>query len=343
MSSPKATQDFVPIKEVRDGVLILKDNSLRSILIASSLNFSLKSEEERNAILYQFQDFLNSLDFPVQIYIQSRRLDIRPYLALLVEIKKAEEIVIQKNEEVNQKNLILEQKVQEINKNNEPIPNQFAGVEGVKHDDVNVVVDVNIESNKIEIKQEETTSSVVPDVKIQIDEKSTVPVNIAEKPKEEIEKSNDLTKVVSNEESDFSPSVEFKKLDEKVLDLASRKQYLDIDLEDFIGVLLHEKLTNLFNDLDSKHLDAFSLEPVYNTLFGYISNPHEEKIDLINKQLEALGKLMGEGFANDDIGESEYHLALNVTDPCHDNAILVKMPPVPKIDSIDKEIISINS
>jgi hypothetical protein len=260
-----------------------------------------------------------------------------------VEIKKAEEIVIQKNEEVNQKNLILEQKVQEINKNNEPIPNQFAGVEGVKHDDVNVVVDVNIESNKIEIKQEETTSSVVPDVKIQIDEKSTVPVNIAEKPKEEIEKSNDLTKVVSNEESDFSPSVEFKKLDEKVLDLASRKQYLDIDLEDFIGVLLHEKLTNLFNDLDSKHLDAFSLEPVYNTLFGYISNPHEEKIDLINKQLEALGKLMGEGFANDDIGESEYHLALNVTDPCHDNAILVKMPPVPKIDSIDKEIISINS
>jgi type IV secretory pathway VirB4 component len=88
MSSPKATQDFVPIKEVRDGVLILKDNSLRSILIASSLNFSLKSEEERNAILYQFQDFLNSLDFPVQIYIQSRRLDIRPYLALLEERRK---------------------------------------------------------------------------------------------------------------------------------------------------------------------------------------------------------------------------------------------------------------
>lgn len=84
-TSAKATQDFVPIKEVRDGIIILKDNSMRSILLASSLNFSLKSEDERTAILYQFQDFLNFLDFPVQIYIQSRRLDIRPYIALLEE------------------------------------------------------------------------------------------------------------------------------------------------------------------------------------------------------------------------------------------------------------------
>lgn len=79
----KATQDFVPIKEVRDGVVLLKDNSMRAVLLASSLNFSLKSEDERKGILYQFQDFLNSLDFPVQIFIQSRKLDIRPYIALL--------------------------------------------------------------------------------------------------------------------------------------------------------------------------------------------------------------------------------------------------------------------
>src|SRR2546426_789121 len=84
-SNSKATQDFVPIKEVRDGVIILKDGSLRSILLASSLNFSLKSDDERNEILFQFQDFLNSLDFPVEICIQSRRLDIRPYIALLDE------------------------------------------------------------------------------------------------------------------------------------------------------------------------------------------------------------------------------------------------------------------
>jgi type IV secretory pathway VirB4 component len=85
MVNSKATQDFVPIKEVRDGILILKDGSIRSILLVSSLNFSLKSDEEREAIIYQFQDFLNSLDFPVQISIQSRRLDIRPYIALLEE------------------------------------------------------------------------------------------------------------------------------------------------------------------------------------------------------------------------------------------------------------------
>jgi len=81
--SAKATQDFVPIKEIRDGVVILKDGSIRSILLASSLNFALKSADEQQAILMQFQDFLNALDFSVQIFIQSRRLDIRPYIAFL--------------------------------------------------------------------------------------------------------------------------------------------------------------------------------------------------------------------------------------------------------------------
>ena len=78
-----AAQEFVPIKEVRDGVLVLKNGSMRAILLTSSLNFSLKSDDERNAIIMQFQDFLNSLDFAVEISIQSRRLDIRPYIALL--------------------------------------------------------------------------------------------------------------------------------------------------------------------------------------------------------------------------------------------------------------------
>jgi hypothetical protein len=84
----KPTQDFVPIKEVRDGFAILKDGSMRAIVMTSSLNFALKSADEQNAILYQFQDFLNSLDFSVQIFIQSRKLDIRPYIALLEERKK---------------------------------------------------------------------------------------------------------------------------------------------------------------------------------------------------------------------------------------------------------------
>ena len=86
----KATQDFIPVEEIRDGVAILKDGSLRSIIMASSVNFALKSDDERTSILFQFQNFLDSLDFSVQIVIQSRRLDIRPYLALHEERQKVQ-------------------------------------------------------------------------------------------------------------------------------------------------------------------------------------------------------------------------------------------------------------
>jgi hypothetical protein len=89
-SNAKATQDFIPVKEVRDGIMVLKDGSLRAIVMVSSLNFALKSPDEQDAIIYQFQNFLNSLDFSVQICIQSRELDIRPYIALLEERLKNE-------------------------------------------------------------------------------------------------------------------------------------------------------------------------------------------------------------------------------------------------------------
>lgn len=83
MVKAKSSQDFVPIKEVRNGVIILKDGGLRAVLMASSLNLSLKSSEEQSAIINEFQNFLNSLDFSIQISVQSRRLDIRPYLLTL--------------------------------------------------------------------------------------------------------------------------------------------------------------------------------------------------------------------------------------------------------------------
>ncbi len=81
--SAQATQNFVPIKEVRDGIVILKNGNLRSLLMASSINLSLKSSDEQRAILSQFQNFLNSLEFPIQFFIESRDLDIRPYIAIL--------------------------------------------------------------------------------------------------------------------------------------------------------------------------------------------------------------------------------------------------------------------
>lgn len=82
------TQDFLPIKEIRDGTVVLKGGGLRMVLVASSLNFSLKSEDEQSAILLQYQSFLNSLDFHLQIFMQSRKLDIRPYISILEDRSK---------------------------------------------------------------------------------------------------------------------------------------------------------------------------------------------------------------------------------------------------------------
>jgi hypothetical protein len=79
----KATQEFVPIKEVRDGVIMLKNGGLCAIVLANSTNLSLKSSDEQQATILQFQNFLNTLDFQIQISIQSRKLDIRSYLLLL--------------------------------------------------------------------------------------------------------------------------------------------------------------------------------------------------------------------------------------------------------------------
>jgi len=87
------TQQFLEIDQIREGVLLLRNKTLRGVLMISSLNFALKSEEEQNAILYQFQDFLNSLDFSCQIIVQSRKLNITGYLEKLKELEKK-----QKNE-----------------------------------------------------------------------------------------------------------------------------------------------------------------------------------------------------------------------------------------------------
>ena len=85
-----STQDFLEFSRIKDNVIILKNKGLRVILMVSSLNFALKSNDEQNAIIYQFQNFLNSLDFSCQILVQSRRLNIIGYLDKLKEIEKKE-------------------------------------------------------------------------------------------------------------------------------------------------------------------------------------------------------------------------------------------------------------
>ncbi len=86
----KPSQDFIPIKDIRNGVIVLNNGDLRMMLMTSSLNFGLKSSDEQAAILLQFQNVLNSIEFPIQISIQSKRLDIRPYLKMLEERERAQ-------------------------------------------------------------------------------------------------------------------------------------------------------------------------------------------------------------------------------------------------------------
>ncbi len=81
--APTATQQFVPVREIRNGIIVLKDGGYRGVLICSSINFALKSSDEQRAITEGFQNFLNTLDFSIQIVVNSRKMDLRPYIALL--------------------------------------------------------------------------------------------------------------------------------------------------------------------------------------------------------------------------------------------------------------------
>jgi len=86
-----ATQQFLNIAEIREDVVVLRNGAMRGILMVSSINFALKSEEEQNAIVSSYVGFLNSIDFPIQIVIQSREMNIDHYLADL-RIKEKEQM-----------------------------------------------------------------------------------------------------------------------------------------------------------------------------------------------------------------------------------------------------------
>lgn len=86
-----STQQFLEIDQIREGIIVLKNKALRGILMVSSLNFALRSDEEQKAILYQFQNFLNTLDFSCQIVVQSRKLNITGYIEKLKDFEKAQE------------------------------------------------------------------------------------------------------------------------------------------------------------------------------------------------------------------------------------------------------------
>lgn len=89
--SAAPSQKFIEIKDIKDDVVILKNGGLRAVSIASSINFELRATEEQEALIGRFQAFLNSLDFPLQILVNSQKLNIEPYLDDLRELSKTQE------------------------------------------------------------------------------------------------------------------------------------------------------------------------------------------------------------------------------------------------------------
>jgi hypothetical protein len=87
-SNPNSTQNALQIAEIRDGIVIMNDGSFRSVIMVKSINFDLMSGEEREAVEYSYQSFLNSLYFPLQIFIRSQKVDLRPYLERLNKIRQ---------------------------------------------------------------------------------------------------------------------------------------------------------------------------------------------------------------------------------------------------------------
>lgn len=85
------TQKFVDVKEIKSGVVFLKNGSMRQVVIVSGVNFDLKSEDEQNLILNTFQNFLNGLDFSVQFLIHSRKMNIDSYLVRVQKRRDEEE------------------------------------------------------------------------------------------------------------------------------------------------------------------------------------------------------------------------------------------------------------
>lgn len=88
-STPNSTQQHLPLAGIQDGVVIMNDASVRAIIKVEPINFELKSENEQNGIIYGYQSFINSLEFPIQIVVQSKKLDLEQYLLKLEEAKKS--------------------------------------------------------------------------------------------------------------------------------------------------------------------------------------------------------------------------------------------------------------
>ena len=86
-TNPNSTQNTLQFAEIRDGIVIMNDGTFRSVLMVKSINFDLMSPQEQEAVEYSYQGFLNSLYFPIQIFIRSQKVDLQPYISKLDKIR----------------------------------------------------------------------------------------------------------------------------------------------------------------------------------------------------------------------------------------------------------------
>lgn len=87
-ANPNSTQNSLEIAELREGMAIMKDGSFRAVIACKSINYDLMSSREREGVEYSYQNFLNSLNFDIQILVRSQRVDIQPYLFKLDDIRR---------------------------------------------------------------------------------------------------------------------------------------------------------------------------------------------------------------------------------------------------------------
>ncbi len=93
-ANPNSTQNSLQISEIRDGIVIMNDGTFRAVVMCQSINFDLMSPSEREAVEYSYQGFLNSLYFPIQIFIRSQKIDLFPYLDKLQKLRNQQESML---------------------------------------------------------------------------------------------------------------------------------------------------------------------------------------------------------------------------------------------------------
>ncbi|MBI4034312.1 hypothetical protein HY380_00265 [Candidatus Saccharibacteria bacterium] len=90
-AKPESTQNNLAIAEIRDGIVIMNDGTFRSVILCKSINFDLMSPQERESVEFAYQGFLNSLYFPIQVFVHSQKVDLRPYLQKLEKVRSGQD------------------------------------------------------------------------------------------------------------------------------------------------------------------------------------------------------------------------------------------------------------